>query len=96
LADPIRLINSWTGLRGREVYQAPRSGQIARQDALQHAVYLIQKHELAIWFEPNWQNGRFLARRFRHTTICSIPVESNTFNLKRIPGWRPRPDNGQV
>jgi hypothetical protein len=96
VADPIRLLYNWPTLRGRTTYQAARAGQIARQDSLRQAVYLIQKYELAVWFEPDWQNARFLARRFRHTAICSIPIESNTLNLKRIPGWRPRPDNGQV
>jgi hypothetical protein len=96
VADPIRLLYNWPTLRGRTVYQAAQSGQIVRQDSLRQAIYLIQKHELAVWFEPDWQNARFLSRRFRHCAICSIPIESNTLNLKRIPGWRPRPDNGQV
>ena len=96
MADPIRLLYNWPTLRGRTVFQPARAGQIARQDSLQRAVYIIQKYELAVWFEPNWQNARFLAKRFRHTLICSIPVESDTAALQRVPGWRPRPDNGQV
>ncbi len=96
MSDPVRLLYNWPTLRGRTVYQPALSGQIARQNSLQHAVYVIQKHELAVWFEPNWQDARFLARRFRHCAVCSIPAESNTINLHRIPGWRTRPDNGQV
>lgn len=96
MADPIRLLSDWPFLRGQRAYSSVTAGQILRRDPLQHAVYLIARHELRVWFEPEWHNARFLAKRFPHCLICSIPIESNTLSLRRIPGWRPRPNNGVV
>jgi hypothetical protein len=60
------------------------------------AEQLIARHELRVWFEPDWRNGRYLARRFPHCLIYSIPVESNTLSLRKVPGWRPRRNFGVV
>ena len=95
VADPIRLLVQGMEMRGRRVNPSVTAGQIIRQDPLQQAIRLITQHELRVWFEPNWHDGQQLACRFPNCTICSIPVES-TFNLHRVPKWRPRPDNGVV
>jgi hypothetical protein len=96
MADPIRFLTDWPFLRGQKGYVSVNAGLIIRQDPLQQAVRLIARNELRVWFEPDWRNARFLAGRFRHCLICSIPLESNTPSLHRIPGWRPRPNNGVV
>ncbi|HLK60083.1 MAG TPA: hypothetical protein VKU00_26215 [Chthonomonadaceae bacterium] len=96
MPDPIRMLTDWPGMRGRRVVPAALSGQIVRQDPLQMAIRQIGRYELRCWFEPDWAAARYLAQRFPHCLICSIPVESNTINLHRVPGWRPRPDNGVV
>lgn len=96
MADPIRLATQWPGWGIPWGRSQVTKNLILREDALRRAVYLIGKHELSVWFEPRWQDARFLARRFRHCAICSIPFESDTFSLHRIPAWRPRRDNGVV
>jgi hypothetical protein len=96
MADPIRFLTDWPGFHGRRVTPSYTAGQIIKQDPLQQAVRLIAYHELRVWFEPCWHDARYLARRFPHCTICSIPVESDTFNLHRTPGWRPRRITGIV
>jgi len=90
LADPFRFIYNGNAMRGRQSLSSPNMAQIVPNDAYQRAEYLISKHELALWFEPKWQTARLLARRFPHTMICSIPEESDTPNLYRVPGWRRR------
>ena len=67
------------------------SGQIYWRDPLREATHLIGYHELRVWFEPDWGVGRVLAQRFPHCLIYSIPFESNTASLYRVPAWRPRP-----
>lgn len=96
MADPIRLFLGWPGTPRQRFASTVRSGLVYRQDSLRMAVHLIARHELRCWFEPDWANARYLARRFPHCMICSIPVESNTENLHRIPAWRSRPGNGAL
>jgi hypothetical protein len=95
MADPFRFSYRWPGgppsARG-----GVESALILRQDAVRRAAYLISKHELSLWFEPRWEHARILARRFPHCTICSIPTESDTPNLHRVPGWRPRRQGGTL
>lgn len=96
MSDPIRMVTGWTQMRSMSVFNKPVAGQILRQDPLQMSMRIIARNELRVWFEPNWRDGRFLARRFPHCLICSIPEESDTINLRRIPKWRPRRDMGVV
>lgn len=96
MADPIRCLTDWPGMRGRRVLPPVQAGQIVRQDPMQQAVRLISRHELRVWFEPNWAVGRRLARRFPSCMVCSLPEESNLVSLRRIPAWRPKPDLGCV
>lgn len=96
MSDPIRLFTDWPHFDGQRVVTAPTSGIILRRDAFQQAVRLISRHELHVWVEPSWRVGRLLARRFPRCSIYSIPIESDTLNLRRVPGWRPRRDCGRV
>ncbi|HLH81112.1 MAG TPA: hypothetical protein VKV29_12625 [Chthonomonas sp.] len=63
---------------------------LARWDAYAYSSYLIAKYELTLWFEPEWKVARALARRFPYCTVLSIPEESVTPSLFRVPGWRPK------
>jgi len=94
MADPFRFTYHWHGARNAR--GGVESALILRQDALRRATFMISKYELSIWFEPRWEHARILARRFPHTTICSIPEESDTPNLHRIPAWRPRRQTGTL
>ena len=98
MADPIRLLFNWPGMRGARRLPAASAGQIVRQYPVQRSVQqsmqIIARHELHIWFEPRWSDGRRLAARFPRCLICSIPTESDTVNLHRVPGWRMRLQRG--
>ena len=94
MSDSIRLLYNWSALRVQNARMAGNAGQILRHDPFSMPAQLIARHELRVWFEPDWHQARLLARRFPHCLICSIPVESNTENLRRVPGWRPRRANG--
>ena len=96
MADPLRFLHDWPGMHGRRAYTGIHVAQIIRQDPVQWSTRIIARHELRVWFEPRWQDGRVLARRFPRCLICSIPTESDTLNLHRVPKWRPRPDVGVV
>ena len=96
MADPIRFLTQWPYLRGIRVLPSANAAQIVRQSPLEQSAQIIARHELRVWFEPRWRDGCILAARFRHCLICSIPVESDTPALHRIPGWRPRRDNGVI
>jgi hypothetical protein len=96
MPDPFRIVYTWPGTTGRAANPPAPAGQIFYRDNLRHAAYLIAKHELSVWFEPNWQDARLLARRFPHCMICSIPTESDTPNLRKTPGWRKRPTQGVI
>jgi len=96
MPDPIRLISEWPGRRGIRRLTMAATTQIVREDPVQQAIRIIAKHELRVWFEPRWTDARRLAARFPHCIIFSIPTESDTINLRRVPGWRPRPNRGVV
>jgi hypothetical protein len=96
MADPLRIFYTWPGSYNRPANPSATSGQIFYRDALRHSAYLIAKHELRVWFEPNWKDARLLARRFPHCMICSIPEESDTSSLHKVPAWRRRPQRGVV
>lgn len=96
MPDSIRLITEWPGAQGCRVLPSVAYAQIIRQDPYQFSARMIARHELRIWFEPNWGVARRLARRFPYCLVCSIPFESDTAALHRVPGWRPRRDVGQV
>ncbi len=94
MPDPLRMMYSWPGSGLRPVNPPATSGQLFYRDNLRHAAYLIARYELRVWFEPNWRDARQLARQFPHCTICSIPEESDTPSLHKIPGWRKRRASG--
>ncbi len=96
MPDPIRLLFDWPGMRGARRLSTTPAGQIIRQDPVQQSMQIIAKHELRVWFEPQWADARRLADHFPRCLICSIPTESDTINLHRLPGWRPRPNRGVV
>jgi hypothetical protein len=96
MADPLRCLLDWPFAYGRRIVLPVNPALIVRQDPVRQAIRLIARNELRVWFEPDWYIARTLASRFPHCLICSIPVESNTPSLHRIPGWRPRPNNGVV
>jgi hypothetical protein len=72
------------------------AARIVRQEPVQQAAQIIARHELRVWFEPRWADARRLAIRFPRCLVCSIPTESDTINLHRVPGWRPQRDRGVV
>lgn len=72
------------------------AGKIYGQDPYAFSARMIARHELRVWFEPDWALARRLARRYPWCTICSIPYESNTPSLHKVPGWRPKRSTGQV
>ena len=86
----MRLFFDGSNVYGRRVLTKENAAIILRQDPLHCAERLISRHELHIWFEPDWHLARRLAARFPHCFIYSIPVESNTASLHRVPGWRTR------
>lgn len=96
MPDPFRITYTWPGASGPSANLPGVPGQIFYRDNLRHAAYMIAKHELAVWFEPNWRDARILARRFPHCMVCSIPEESNTPNLRKTPAWRRRTYHGAV
>lgn len=94
MADPIRGFFEWPGDR-RMRRTLPTTAHLPiRQGSLQQSIEIISRHELRVWFEPNWADARILAARFPHCLICSIPVESDTINRTRVPGWRKRREGG--
>jgi hypothetical protein len=90
MSDPIHFLTGWTAFHSRRVMPTATAAQIIRQDPLWFSERMIAKHELRIWFEPDWRNARYLARRFPRCLICSIPPESDTPARHRVPGWRSR------
>lgn len=94
MSDPFRMLYIWPGAPNRLTNSPATSGQIFYRDALRHSAYMIAKYELRVWFEPNWRDARLLARRFPHCMICSIPEESDTPSLHKVPRWRRRPQSG--
>ena len=92
--DPFRMLYDGPSLVRRRQSEKPRPAYIQRRDALSMAVEVISRNELRAWYEPDWRTARYLAARFPHCLICSIPEESNTPNMVRTPGWRRRPHNG--
>ncbi len=95
MADPLWGLNGAFNA-GNRVYMRAAAGQILRRDGLQTSFHIVRTYQPSIWFEPNWQQGRLLARTFPHCRICSVPLESDTPNLRKVPGWRPRRDFGRV
>ena len=95
MPDPFRFTYTWPGASAASAGQ-DMPAHIFYRDNLRRAAYLIAKHELAVWFEPNWRDARILARRFPHCMICSIPEESDTPTLRKTPGWRRRVIHGAV
>ena len=93
MADPLRNFYTWPGASLRASQHRVLAGQIFRRDGLSYATYMIAKHELSVWYEPNWRNARILASHFPHCTICSIPEES-TISRHRVPAWRKRRTGG--
>jgi hypothetical protein len=91
--DPLRFLYDAPSLKKRRINQDNRAAIIERHDALAMSVRTISRHELRVWFEPDWGAARWLATRFPHCLIVSIPVESNTPNLTKTPGWRLRKSN---
>ena len=96
MPDPIRLLFEWPTQRGLRRLPVTTAARIVRQDPVQQAAQIIARHELRVWFEPRWADARRLAVRFPRCLICSIPTESDTINLHRVPGWRPQRDRGVV
>ncbi len=97
MADPIRFLTEWPGDRGKRTALPAGVTRVVRQDPRQQSAQLIARHELRVWFEPRWQDARYLAARFPYCLVCSIPLESSdAFNPRRIPGWRPRRNLGVV
>ena len=88
MTDPLRILSASSFPRGGQPLPSFSKDLILRQDPLQYACRLIARNELHIWFEPDWGLARQLARRFPSCLVYSIPHESNTPSLHRIPGWR--------
>jgi hypothetical protein len=95
MPDPIRILFDWPLMRGQRVFLPEATAQIIRQDPYHYSANLIARHELRVWFEPDWGSARRLARRFPRCLVFSVPYES-AFSPHRVPGWRPRRDNGVV
>ncbi len=90
MADGMRTVFGGGDYSGRPVTTTIATEQIFRHDPLRQGERLIARHELRVYFEPDWSVARRLAARFPYCLVFSIPVESNTPNLKKIPGWRVR------
>ena len=73
---------------GRPVSTKATTEQIFRYSPLEQGERLIARHELRVYFEPDWNTARHLAARFPYCLVFSIPVESHSDNLRKIPGWR--------
>ena len=79
---------------GRGRVGSGRSGKsrnvliLRRKSALEQGTEMIARHELKIWWEPDWRTGMKLAKRFPDCTIVSVPIESDTVNLLKLPAWR--------
>ncbi len=95
MADPFGSLRGFHNLMGQGRYQMT-AGYILRRSSIQQARRLIEREMPYSWFEQNWYDARLLAREFRFCAIFSVPEESNTFALWKIPGWRPKRDNGVV
>ena len=67
---------------------------LRRQDPLNFAAEMISRHELRVWFEPDWRLARQLALWFPLCTVVSIPLESNTVAHTKTPAWRRAKSNG--
>ena len=91
--DPLRMLYDGPSLLRRRMEEKPRPAYIERHDALGMAIEIIARNELRVWYEPDWGMARYLARRFPHCLVFSIPEESNTVNMHRTPGWRARRHN---
>jgi hypothetical protein len=89
MADPMRILYEG-GLYARRVRIRENAAILVRQDPLSYSARLIARNNLRIWFEPDWYLARRLAAMFPSCLICSIPVESDTPNLYKTPGWRIR------
>ncbi len=96
MPDPLQMGYIWSGRRTELSRAEPIAGPVVWQSSVQLSQQCIAKHELRVWFEPRWQDALFLARHFPRCLICSIPTESDTENLRRLPGWRRRRENGTV
>ncbi len=92
--DPFRPLGG--GGAARKIRLKQETVILRRQDPLHFAAEMISRHELRVWFEPNWSLARQLAFRFPHCTIVSIPTESYTPNLWKTPSWRRRPPDNAV
>jgi hypothetical protein len=96
MTDPIRGMTGWISPRGERDLPTVAATWILRRDPYVWSARFIARHELRIWFEPNWHLARRLAARYPTCLVCSIPVESDTASLRRIPGWRRRRDRGWI
>ena len=72
----------------RPVFTKAPTEQIFRYNPVHLGERLIARHELRVYFEPDWNAARYLAARFPYCLVFSIPPESNTSNLTKTPGWR--------
>ena len=88
MADGVKTVFGGDDYSGRPVHAKITTEQIFRQNPIRQGERLIARHELRVYFEPDWQTARRLAARFPYCLVFSIPTESNTLNLKKIPGWR--------
>ena len=96
MADGMRTVFGGGDYSGRPLSTKITTEQIFRQNPIRMGERLIARHELRVYFEPDWQAARYLAARFPYCLVFSIPVESNTANLKKIPGWRKKKNAGRL
>ena len=77
--------------------EADSSLLLERPEAFAFGSEMISRHELRVWFEPDWRIARRLAKRHPTCAIYSIPLESATSNLWKTPSWRlPRPNHAKI
>ena len=88
MADGMKTVFGGGGYSGRPVSTKITTEQIFRHNPIAQGERLIARHELRVYFEPDWQAARYLAARFPYCLVFSIPAESNTINLRKTPGWR--------
>ena len=95
MADPFGVLFNRNFYQGRPGGEHVPAALISHTNSLFYAASLIQRHRLNLWFEPDWHSARKLARMSSNCFIYSIPVESFTYSLWKVPGWRPKKDNGE-
>ncbi|MGC8666690.1 MAG: hypothetical protein ACP5VE_01055 [Chthonomonadales bacterium] len=89
MQDPIRQIFSWNNPYCPRRSEKSEHELIEYRDRVEFALTLIRRHELRLWFEPDWRTAVPIAQAAPQCAVFSIPDGARIIDeLDQPPPWR--------